>query len=227
MKIGIIDDDIQFSEILKNRIKNSNYFNGHTIDVINDHFQSPNLQDYDYLFIDILLVQDNGIMLAKRIKNKNTKIIFVSSNETLVYDCFDIHLYFFIRKEFYEDDFNRLLMKINKDEAENNKQYLIDEKNNQYIRLIDIMYIQSHRNTCTFYTKDHEYIQYTTLKKCSEDLCSNIAFYKINSYTIINFKYVIKINSQNVTLSNNQCFNVSRKAKDLIEKYHTYRRFIQ
>lgn len=227
MKIGIIDDDIQFSGILKNKLENSTYFKNHEINVFNNHFQSLSLQDYDYLFIDILLIQDNGIMLAKGIKNKNTRIIFVSSNETLVYDCFDIHLYFFIRKEYYEDDFNRLLMKIDKDEAESNKQYLIDEKNNQYIRLVDIMYIQSHRNTCTFYTKDHEYIQYITLKKCSEDLCSNIAFYKINSYTIINFKYVIKINNQSVTLSNNQCFNVSRKAKDLIEKYHTYRRFIQ
>ena len=28
---------------------------------------------------------------------------------TLVYDCFDIHLYFFIRKVFYEEDFKRLL----------------------------------------------------------------------------------------------------------------------
>lgn len=227
MKIGIIDDDIKFSETLKNKIQNSKYFKNHKIDIFNDHFQALSLQDYDYLFIDILLMHDNGIMLAKGIKNKNTKIIFVSSNETLVYDCFDIHLYFFIRKSFYEEDFDRLLIKIDKDEAESNKQYLIDERNNQYIRLVDIVYIQSHRNTCTFYTKDQEYLQYTTLKKCCENLCSNIAFYKINSYTIINFKYVIKINSQTVTLSNNQCFNVSRKAKDLIEKYHSYRRFMQ
>lgn len=227
MKIGIIDDDINFSGTLKNEIENNTYFKNHEVDVFNDHFQSLSLQDYNYLFIDILLMQDNGIMLAKGIKNKNTKIIFVSSNETLVYDCFDIHLYFFIRKEHYKDDFNRLLIKINKDEAESNKQYLIDERNNQYIRLVDIMYIQSHRNTCTFYTKDQEYLQYTTLKKCCENLCSNMAFYKINSYTIINFKYVMKINSQTVTLSNNQCFNVSRKAKDLIEKYHAYRRFMQ
>lgn len=227
MKIGIIDDDIKFSRTLKNKIQNSTYFKNHEVDVFNDHFQSLSLQDYNYLFIDILLMQDNGIMLAKGIKNKNTKIIFVSSNETLVYDCFDIHLYFFIRKEHYKDDFNRLLIKINKDEAESNKQYLIDERNNQYIRLVDIMYIQSHRNTCTFYTKDQEYLQYTTLKKCCENLCSNMAFYKINSYTIINFKYVMKINSQTVTLSNTQCFNVSRKAKDLIEKYHAYRRFMQ
>lgn len=114
-----------------------------------------------------------------------------------------------------------------KDQAENHKQYLVDKKNNQYINLKDIIYVQSHRNTCTFYTEDNEYVQYTTLKKCSEELCSNVAFYKINSYTIINFKYVTKINNQNVTLMNSQTFNVSRKSKDIIEKYHAYRRYIQ
>lgn len=67
------------------------------------------------------------------------------------------------------------------------------------------------------YTEDNEYVQYTTLKKCFEELCSNVAFYKINSYTIINFKYVTKINNQNVTLMNSQTFNVSRKSKDIIE----------
>jgi DNA-binding LytR/AlgR family response regulator len=172
-------------------------------------------------------MQDNGITIAKSIDNKNTRIIFMSSNETLVYDCFDIALYFFIRKTSYEDDLERLFIKIDKDQAENHKQYLVDKKNNQYINFKDIIYVQSHRNTCTFYTEDNEYVQYTTLKKCSEELCSNVAFYKINSYTIINFKYVTKINNQNVTLMNSQTFNVSRKSKDIIEKYHAYRRYIQ
>ena len=163
----------------------------------------------------------------KKLNNKTTKIIFISNNESLVYDCFDIHLYFFVRKAFYEDDFKRLLIKIEKDEAESNKQYLVDEKNNQYIRYVDICYIQSHRNACTFFTVNHEYQQYITLKRCAETLCRNIAFYKINSYTIINFKYVTKINSQSVTLSNKQTFNVSRQSKDIVEKYHAYRRYLQ
>lgn len=225
MKIGIIDDDISFSTQLKNKI--SLYFENTVIDVFNEKFETLNLMEYDYLFIDIMLLQVSGIELAKKVKNKQTKIIFVSANEALVYDCFDIHLYFFIRKAFYEEDFNRLLSKIEKDEVESNKHYLIDEKNHQYIHYIDIYYIQSHRNICTFYTKDQEFQQYTTLKKCAEHFCSNIAFYKINSYTIINFKYVTKINHQSVTLLNKYTFNVSRKAKDLIEKYHTYRRYIQ
>ena len=103
----------------------------------------------------------------------------------------------------------------------------MDEKNNQYIRYVDICYIQSHRNACTFFTVNHEYQQYITLKRCAETLCRNIAFYKINSYTIINFKYVTKINSQSVTLSNKQTFNVSRQSKDIVEKYHAYRRYLQ
>ena len=213
MKIGIIDDDLAFSNILKKQIENSNYFCGNDIDIYNDDFQTIDIENYDFLFIDIILAQDDGISLAKKVNNKTTKIIFISNNEALVYDCFDIHLYFFIRKAFYE--------------AESNKQYLVDEKNNQYIRYVDICYIQSHRNMCTFFTIDHEYQQYITLKKCAETLCKNIAFYKINSYTIINFKYVTKINSQSVTLSNKQTFNVSRQSKDIVEKYHAYRRYLQ
>ena len=227
MKIGIIDDDLAFSNILKKQIENSNYFCGNDIDIYNDDFQTIDIENYDFLFIDIILAQDDGISLAKKVNNKTTKIIFISNNEALVYDCFDIHLYFFIRKAFYEDDFKRLLTKIEKDEAESNKQYLVDEKNNQYIRYVDICYIQSHRNMCTFFTIDHEYQQYITLKRCAETLCKNIAFYKINSYTIINFKYVTKINSQSVTLSNKQTFNVSRQSKDIVEKYHAYRRYLQ
>ena len=226
-KIGIIDDDLVFSNILKKQIENSNYFCENDIDIYNDDFQTIDIENYDFLFIDIILAQDDGISLAKKVNNKTTKIIFISNNEALVYDCFDIHLYFFIRKAFYEDDFKRLLTKIEKDEAESNKQYLVDEKNNQYIRYVDICYIQSHRNMCTFFTIDHEYQQYITLKRCAETLCKNIAFYKINSYTIINFKYVTKINSQSVTLSNKQTFNVSRQSKDIVEKYHAYRRYLQ
>lgn len=128
MKIGIIDDDVSFSTQLKNKIKTSLYFEDAEIVVFNEKFETLDLMDYEYLFMDIMLLQTSGIELAKKVKNKQTKIIFVSANEALVYDCFDIHLYFFIRKAFYEEDFKRFLLKIEKDEAESNKQYLLDEK---------------------------------------------------------------------------------------------------
>ena len=135
MKIGIIDDDTQFSQVIKNKIEENTCFSKSSIDVFNNDFKSLQLKDYDYLFIDILLMQDNGITIAKSIDNKNTRIIFMSSNETLVYDCFDIALYFFIRKTSYEDDLERLFIKMDKDQAEysaNGRPLVTVEKSTQY-----------------------------------------------------------------------------------------------
>lgn len=226
MKIGIVDDDINFSHKLKKLITNTDFFSVSDICVFNNSFTKLDLEDYDYLFIDILLDKDDGIALAASINNKATKIIFISTDGLLIYNCLDTNFYFFIRKDKYEDDFKRLLGKIEKDEVEANRLYLIDGRTNLYLKYIDICYVQSNRNLCTFYTLDNKYQQYITLKKCKEVLCKNIAFYKINSYTIINFKYVVRINNQHVTLANNETFNVSRKAKDIIEKYMRYCRYM-
>ena len=61
MKIGIIDDDTQFSQVIKHKIEENTCFSKSSIDVFNNDFKSLQLKDYDYLFIDILLMQDNGI----------------------------------------------------------------------------------------------------------------------------------------------------------------------
>lgn len=66
MKIGIIDDDISFSTQLKNKI--SLYFENTVIDVFNEKFETLNLMEYDYLFIDIMLLQVSGIDLLKKLK---------------------------------------------------------------------------------------------------------------------------------------------------------------
>ena len=55
MKIGIIDDDVSFSIQLKNKIKTSLYFEDTEIVVFNEKFETLDLMDYEYLFIDIML----------------------------------------------------------------------------------------------------------------------------------------------------------------------------
>ena len=44
MKIGIIDDDLVFSNILKKQIENSNYFCENDIDIYNDDFQTIDIE---------------------------------------------------------------------------------------------------------------------------------------------------------------------------------------
>lgn len=222
--IAIIDDDSNFVNQFKTEMTKYHIFAHELIKEYNCDFEHINFDLYQIVFIDIMLLETDGLTLAKQIKNKDIKIIFMSNHNSLVYDCFDMNLYFFIRKEFYQDDLKRLVKKLNKESNENAKQYLVNAKDHIYIFYHDIMFIQSQRNQCTFHTVNQNYKQYITLKKCESIFCINSAFYKINSYTIINFRYVKKINTRNITLSNGMIFNVSRQCKDIVEKYHIFRR---
>ena len=63
MKIGIIDDDASFSTQLKNKIKTSLYFEDAEIVVFNEKFETLDLMDYEYLFIDIMSVSYTHLTL--------------------------------------------------------------------------------------------------------------------------------------------------------------------
>lgn len=49
MKIGIIDDDTQFSQVIKNKVEENTCFSESSIDVFSNDFKSLQLKDYDYL----------------------------------------------------------------------------------------------------------------------------------------------------------------------------------
>ena len=74
MKIGIIDDDLVFSNILKKQIENSNYFCVNDIDIYNDDFQTIDIENCDFLFI--FQCHLNGSQ--KEIKNTSNHSKFVS-----------------------------------------------------------------------------------------------------------------------------------------------------
>lgn len=79
MKIGIIDDDVSFSTQLKNKIKTSLYFEDAEIVVFNEKFETLDLMDYEYLFIDIMLLQASGIEhLLKKLKiNRQRSFLYL------------------------------------------------------------------------------------------------------------------------------------------------------
>ena len=79
------------------------YTNNYVIDKIND----PNILDlnkyYDVLLLEIEMIKD-GIELAKEylIYHKKTKIIFISNHIDRFFDIFDVHPFYFIKKDLME-----------------------------------------------------------------------------------------------------------------------------
>ena len=90
MKILIIEDDFIFGERLKKLIDEKLAGKKNEI-VIQKNITNLDLsQNYDYYFIDIMLDGENGINCGKAILDKNyfAKIIYMSSEDSLVYDTF-------------------------------------------------------------------------------------------------------------------------------------------
>ena len=56
---------------------------------------------YDILFLDIFMPESSGFDVAKKIRNMSlrTHIVFVTAKQELVYDSFEYHPFYFIRKQ--------------------------------------------------------------------------------------------------------------------------------
>lgn len=222
MRILIVDDDLVFGERLKNLINEKFSDTKNDIVIAKSLSEIDMKQKYDYYYLDIMLEGESGINCGKMIIDKNyfAKIIYMSSEDSLVYDIFASKVYFFIRKSNLTQDLERLWSKIAQDSIKNND-YLevISERKRQMILKKDIIYIESNRNKCQICMINGQYEVYRTLKSFSDNLDSN-KYFRLNSYTIINLEYVKTVNDKKVTLINNQTFVLKRNYDDFIEAYH-------
>lgn len=222
MKVLIIEDDFIFGENLKKLINEK--FNGKKNDiVIKNNITNLDLnQNYDYYFIDIMLDGENGINCGKTILDKNyfAKIIYMSSEDSLVYDTFVSKLYFFLRKENLNKDLERLWYKIEQDNVKNNDYIeIISKRKRELILKKNIIYIESNRNKCQIYLLNGEYEVYKTLKSFLSELNAD-KFFRINSYTIINLEYIKNVSNKKITLINNKLFTLKRNYSSFVDAYH-------
>ena len=222
MKVLIIDEDLVFGKKLGNLI-NEKFGNEKNDIVIKINVSSIDLkQKFDYYFIDIMLEGENGINCGKMIIDKNyfAKIIYMSSEESLVYDTFASKVYFFLRKENLKHDLERLWIKINQDNVKNTDYIeIISDRKRQMILKKEIIYIESNRNKCQIYMIKEQYEVYRTLKSFLNELDSN-QYFRLNSYTIINLEYVKSVSGKEVVLINGESFVLKRNYNDFIDAYH-------
>ena len=222
MKVLIIEDDFIFGENLKKLI-NEKFDEKKNDIVIKNNITNLDLnQNYDYYFIDIMLDGENGINCGKTILDKNyfAKIIYMSSEDSLVYDIFISKVYFFLRKENLNQDLERLWHKIEQDSIKNNDYIeIISKRKRELILKKDIIYIESNRNKCQIYLLNGEYEVYKTLKSFLSELNAD-KFFRINNYTIINLEYIKNVNNKKITLINNKLFTLKKNYNSFVEEYH-------
>lgn len=167
--------------------------------------------EFDLLFLDIEMGEENGVTISKTMYEQGLKpiIVFVTSYEGYIKDAFGLNVYGYIMKEEIEERIPKIMHQILKDL--NKKSYIILNNNMGPVtyRYSDILYfmienrklyVRTRSNLTRFYA--------TTLKGIKNSL--NNQFLQPNSKYIVNAQHIKSIENGEVIMSNEDHIFISR-----------------
>lgn len=220
MNILILDDDISFLNFFKARIQPffRSLFSELNIEVSSD-VSIIDQKNYDIYFLDIDLIEYDGIELSKKIKviNPSGKIIFITAKDDLVYEAIAVAPFHFIRKSHLEKDLQRSYLLIA--DSYRQKKFYETRYNNEIIKILidNIIYLETDDHLTTIYTNYKNYHIYKSMKQAMTELnCPEIV--QINKNQCINLSHLVMQKKDDLFLDNEMSFKLSKRFKPSFEK---------
>lgn len=187
---------------------------------------------FDIVFLDIKMPNMDGFSVAKKIRNQseNTYIIFITTEDNLVYDSFDFRPFNFIPKgndDILKVKLDNVIGKLAEHICENRPIcFTLPFGEKKYVFPSDIIYILSKSNYADIICKtDNIHIR----NKIDDilDLLTPKYFARIHNRCIVNMKHLCRIDNTRfkALLDNGKELDISRAYKAvLIEKYNVFLR---
>lgn len=216
MNIIILDDDILFLNTFKNKIQHfaKKIFNDVTIDISTNTSILQN-KTYSIYFLDIDLINENGIAVATNIKRLNASaiIIFTTARNDLIYNAITVQPFYFIRKSELDNDLATAFILL--------KDYFIDKPffsfkyESEQIKLYieDIIFFETNDHLTTIFTNSKQYHLYTPLKKLM-NLLNSPNIIQANRNQCINVAHVIQEKGNYLILDNSYKIKIGKNYKD-------------
>ena len=170
----------------------------------------------DIIFLDIDMPELNGIELGKIIKNNlpKTEIIFVSNRYEKVFDTFNIHPFGFVRKNNFSADMTNTLKAYINAHVSADNYFVIQQDNKSVTRKLpinDMVFIESMKSHQIIHMANGEEID---VKMTMDDLEAGLIEHNVlrthKSY-LVNLKYITRIETTGIELSNGTTVGVSRR----------------
>ena len=216
MNIVLVDDDIQFLYKFKTKVTKyaKEIFDNVNIDISLDT-SILNEKIYSIYFLDIDLINEDGINVAKYIKkrNSNAKIIFTTSKNNLVYNAIATQPFYFIRKSELDKDLATAFVLI-KSYFSKKEVYLFKyESENINLSIEDIIYCEINDHLITIYTNSKHYHLYKPMKKLLNEINSPLIV-QVNRKQCINLSHITSKKRNSIYLDNSIKIKIGSKFKD-------------
>lgn len=184
-------------------------------------------RNYDIYLFDVEMPGMNGLELAKKVqfKDRNARIIFLTSYEKYALQSIRIGAYYYIMKDSYQKELCRILERICQEEkACREDYYIILTRSYGYKVLMDhILYL----------TKEKKYVFFQCLNGAvymERDSMENIfrrlpkeRFVMISKGIVVNMKHIMRFEKLEVTMQDGTTLPISRKmGADMKDKLADY-----
>lgn len=238
MNIAVCDDNKATLDFLTREI--DRLMNGYCIEhdtrkfetgteLLECHLESK----FNVIFLDIALPDIGGFEVAKKIRNisEKTYIIFITTNESLVYDSFEFQPFYFIPKAEPEATLRRLEKAIDMLNINLMASKIIEIPmpfgQKEMVSPMDILYIKSNGNNIVYYLQNNRTIK--TRRKLDDAMngLSPNLFLRPHKSCIVNMRFIQEINfpKSHIYMSDESLICISRSRKQEVEV--AYSEFIQ
>lgn len=239
IRIAVCDDEKIFVDLIGRMIKKEFEDHGYEIKIegyLNGEalLAHHKIENFDLVFLDIIMPDMDGFSVARELtvsSHERTLIVFVTTENQLVYDSFDYHPFHFITKSDYgvlgerlKHVTNQLLNRLS-DRTPICFHLFYNEK--AYIFPQDIQFLKSKGNYMMIHKKDGTELQ---IRGSVDEIIGKLPerlFVRIHNRYIVNMNLIKKIDYSNasVLMVDNKEIAFSRSYKNLlIERYNDYLR---
>lgn len=218
MKILIYDDSkedvISLCQCLESFFKSRDY--DYKIDICaNTEFLFKNLSNYDLLFLDIELNDENGIAIGLRIRefNNDIKIIIVSNYQKYLIDGYKVHADRYFIKPISQREFNIDFENVVTNHFQNYEGFYDENLSVKKIYYKEILYIDFFNRKSRIHFLNSKIIVTPYSLKHWESLINNKSFSKSHKSFIINLQHISAFTKTDIILINEELIPLSRSYK--------------
>lgn len=219
MRIAICDDEKSQLVFLGSCVKEWEKENGKICEI--DFFESAenfwilySKDCYDIALLDIQMGTQNGMELARELreKNDNVQIVFITAVDDFIGEGYDVNAVHYLLKPIKKEKlFKALNTACEKASKESDRKVLLDYNGETHVFYENkIIYLEAFSHSTLICTDTEESEVPLGISNVFEKL-SNDCFIKIHRSYVVNIEYIRNIKKYEVVLDNGKILPVSRR----------------
>lgn len=230
MKLAIVDDNEIEQEIISNTIDAYKEESGLSLEITsytdgNSFLNTYTAGDFDLIFMDIYLKDQNGIDIVRKIRQTDSKVlvVFLTTSSEHIFEAAPFHFFDYILKPFEYTQIFHVLDEARQILPEHEAELSFEYRNfDVHFPLSKVQYIYSNNHEVIIHTTNGSQTFRLPFYSITENLHDS-RFLQCNRGIMLNMDYIKTMESDYFEMTDSKCFPIKTKGrKQIREQYIQY-----